>query len=86
MDHKIYQKYMLELLQEAITNSDGKPTGIGNYLAEIPLPGRFARNREEKLRALAELKQAFNEHRHWPLDIILSQLGVDAQSLKGKQP
>jgi hypothetical protein len=84
MDHKLYNQYMHQYLKEAIENSDGKPTGITRYLSEeIRMPGRFSRHREEKIRALKELRQAFDEHRHWPLDIILSQLGIDAVLLKG---
>jgi hypothetical protein len=84
MEHKFVIQYMHQYLKEAIDNSDGKPAGIANYLSEIPMPGRFSRHKEEKIRALKELRQAFDEHRHWPLDIILSQLGIDVELLQGK--
>ena len=82
MDHKLYNQFMHEYLKEAFINGNSKPTDIARYLDEIPLPGRFARNREERTRALFAVRQAFTEHRHWPLDIILSHLGIDPEKIK----
>jgi hypothetical protein len=36
-------------------------------------------HREEKQRALADARQAFDEHRHWPLEIVLRHLGVSLE-------
>ncbi len=77
MDHKLYDQFLHEYIQKALANGNAKPAEIARYLDEIPLPGRFARNKEERTRALLAVRQAFTEHRHWPLDIILSHLGVD---------
>jgi hypothetical protein len=82
MDYKLYSQYMHKYLEDAITNGNSKPADIAKYLDDIPLPGRFARNKEERIRALREVRQAFNEHRHWPLDIILSHLGIDLEKIK----
>jgi hypothetical protein len=37
----------------------------------------LVRDKEEKQRALQEAIKAFQGHRHWPLDIIFSHLGVE---------
>jgi hypothetical protein len=82
MDHKLYNQYMHEYLKAALENGHSKPVEIAQYLDVIPLPGRFTRNKEERVRALRAVRQAFNEHRHWPLDIILSHLGIDPEKEK----
>jgi hypothetical protein len=81
MDYKLYSQFMHEYLKAALADGSQKPAEIARYLDEIPLPGRFARNKEERIRALQAVRQAFNEHRHWPLDIILSHLGIDPEIL-----
>jgi hypothetical protein len=82
MDGKLYLHYLNEFVTEAIHNSDGTKTGIINYLLNIPGPGRLSRHREEKTKALHDAQQAFNEHRHWPLEIILSHLGVEVKEYR----
>ena len=82
IEHKIYRQYLLQYLKEALSNSNGTTGGVATYLVEIPSPGRFARHRTEKLRALRDLRDAFEGHRHWPLDIALSHLGVDPKELQ----
>jgi hypothetical protein len=82
MDYKLYNQFILAYLKEALLNGRTKPVEIAAYLDVIPLPGRFARNKEERIRALRAVRQAFTEHRHWPLDIILSHLGIDPQDIK----
>ena len=82
MDYKLYNQYMHEYLKEALVNGHNKPAEIARYLDAIPMPGRFARKKEERIRALRAVRQAFNEHRHWPLDIILSHLGIDPEIIK----
>jgi len=77
MDKQLYQQYLNQYVQGAIRESDGTVAGISERLDGIPPPGRFSRHREEKQRALADAMSAFSEHRHWPLDILLSHLGVE---------
>jgi len=81
MDHLLYQKYRLQYLREAYLNSDKSCSSIYRALTEIAPPGRFSFHKEEKLRALRDLREAFEGHRHWPLDIALSQLGIDLKDL-----
>jgi hypothetical protein len=82
MDYKLYNQFIHTYLKEAWLNGRTKPAEIAAYLDEIPLPGRFARNKTERIRALVAVRQAFTEHRHWPLEIILSHLGIDPQDIK----
>jgi hypothetical protein len=82
MDYKLYNQYMHKYLKEALENGHRTPPEIAAYLDAIPLPGRFARNKLERARALREVRQAFTEHRHWPLEIILSHLGIDPELIQ----
>lgn len=82
MDYKLYDQFMHAYLKEALLTGHAKPAEIAAYLDEIPLPGRFTRHKEERMRALHTVRQAFTEHRHWPLTIILSHLGIDPQKIK----
>lgn len=77
MDIVLYHRYLEEYVQQACDSSDGTPGGIAEGLRSIKPPGRFTRNREERQAALREAIKAFEEHRHWPLNIIISHLGVD---------
>lgn len=77
MNIVLYKRYLQQYVKEAIENSDGTNAGIASYLEEKKITGLLVRNREEKNRALADARQAFGEHRHWPLEIVLSHLGVD---------
>ncbi len=77
MDSNLYRQYLQEYVNQAIQNSDGTNPGIAEYLEGIQVKGLIVRHREEKQRAAADAVKAFNEHRHWPLDIVLSHLGVD---------
>jgi hypothetical protein len=83
MNIKLYQQYLQQYLKEAIHNSDGTNSGIGSYLSDMKGPGRFSLHATEKARALQDARHAFDEHRHWPLDIIISQLGVDPKEVRG---
>lgn len=76
MDIGLYRKYLNQYVEEAIQNSDGSISGISEYLSSIEVRGMLTRHKTEKSRALNDVKKAFDEHRHWPLDIILSHLGV----------
>jgi len=79
IDGNLYRKYLNEFVLEALKYSDGTKSGILHYLNDKPEPGRFSLHRAEKIKALREARQAMNEHLHWPLDIILSHLGVDVR-------
>ncbi len=81
MDHKRYHQFLRDYLQEAIANTNRTTPAVMLYLTEIPAPGRFARNRAERVKAIATLREAFDEHRHWPLDIAISHLGFDPKEL-----
>jgi hypothetical protein len=78
MDIAQYHHYLQEYVSQAIRESDGSIYQIRENLASIQV-GRFlVLHREEKNRALQDARAAFDEHRHWPLEIILSHLGVQA--------
>ncbi len=76
MDMKLYQQYLEQYIREAIANSNGSNAGIYEYLASITIRKHFVSHRDEKMRALRDARQAFEEHRHWPRAIVLSQLGL----------
>ena len=77
MDIGAYRRILEEYVREAIKNSDGTASGIAEYLSSIKPPGRFTNHRLEKQTALREATKAFGEHRHWPVNIIISHLGVE---------
>ena len=81
MDIGAYRNYMEELLKEALENSDGSNSGISEYLREKKVSGLFVRNKKEKQRALEDARKAFDEHAHWPVDIVISHLGVDPKEI-----
>lgn len=77
MNHEIYRRYLREYIQEAIENSDGTNSGISSYLWEKKL-GRFlVSNKTEKQRTLIDARRAFDDHHHWPGNIVLSHPGID---------
>jgi hypothetical protein len=73
----IYRQCLQEIVQEAIAHSDGSNAGIAEYLRSVKVGGWFTRNKTEKRKALEEARKAFDEHRHWPLEIVISHLGLD---------
>jgi len=77
MDIVQYRKYLEQYVTTALQDSDGTITGVSEYLEEIKTGGRFTRHKEEKRRALADAQKAFYEHRHWPMEIIISHLGLN---------
>jgi hypothetical protein len=79
MDYRLYNKYLVEFVREAIRNSDGSVRGISEALAEKQIGKFMVQHKDEKLRALADARKAFEEHRHWPLNIVLSHLGVNLE-------
>ncbi len=78
MDIGLYRKYLQQYVSDAMRNSDGSNRGISEYLETIQVKGLFVSHREEKRRALADARQAFDRNRHWPTEIVLSHLGVEA--------
>jgi hypothetical protein len=81
MDYTLYNKYLREYLSLSLKESDGTNRGIAERLGEIQVHGMLVRHRDEKQRALRDLRLAFDEHRHWPLDIVLSSLGLKRDEL-----
>ncbi len=82
MDIGAYRQYLEKYVTEAVQNSDGSISGISNYLWNIRISGILVRNRTEKQKALDDAREAFDSHRHWPLEIILSHLGVKLGTTK----
>jgi hypothetical protein len=76
MKFQLYQQYLREYIDQAIRESDGSNRGISEYLWSIQVKGFLVSHREEKQRALSDARQAFDDHRHWPREIVLSQLGI----------
>ena len=77
MNYETYRRYLKEYIHEAIEYSDGTNSGISSYLWEKKL-GRFlVSNKTEKQRALTDARKAFDDHRHWPQNIVLSHLGIE---------
>ena len=73
-----YRQALEKYVTEAMQNSDGTHRGISSYLWDIKL-SRLTINRYEKQRALEDARHAFDDHRQWPVDVILSHLGLKAQ-------
>lgn len=76
MDIGIYRQCLEKYVLEALKNSDGSVAGVSGYLWNLKVSGIMVRNRAEKQKALDDARHAFDSHRHWPLEIILSHLGV----------
>ncbi|OGO38056.1 MAG: hypothetical protein A2W35_21685 [Chloroflexi bacterium RBG_16_57_11] len=76
MDHTLYQRYLKEYVAQARQASDGSVRSIAEELSAIHVGGLLVVHKEEKRRALADARRDFDEHRHWPLEIILSHLGL----------
>ena len=84
MNVELYQRYLREYVKSAIANSSGTNMAIYEYLASIRIGKHFVQHKEEKERALADARRGFEEHRHWPLQIVLSQLGIDIDTVKNE--
>ncbi|MCI0476284.1 MAG: hypothetical protein L0Y55_08555 [Anaerolineales bacterium] len=84
MDQKVYRQFLREFLRDASQKSDGSNAGMASYLMQQIQPGRLARHRDEKIRALNDLNRAFSEHRHWPVDMIFTYLGIKPEEVQGK--
>jgi hypothetical protein len=77
MDFQLYRAYMKQYIRDAIANSDGTNVGIARALDEVKIGRWFVQHKEEKVRALDDARKGFTEHRHWPREMVLSQLGID---------
>lgn len=77
MDGNLYRQYLKQYVSDAMQNSDGTNSGISQYLSNIVVGGLLTRHKDEKKRALLDARVAFDEHRHWPREIVLSHLGLD---------
>lgn len=77
MDGTLYRKYLKEYVTIAKRNSDGTARGIYESLAEMRVGGILTRHKLERQRALADARLAFDEHRHWPVEITLRHLGLE---------
>jgi len=80
VNRHLYERYLHQYIQEAIRNSDGSNRGIYEILAEQQVRGLLVRHKTEKQRALADARKAFDEYSHWPLDIVLSHLGISLET------
>ena len=76
MDFALYRRFLNEFVREALQNSDGTNAAISGYLWEKQVGGWLVTHKTERQRALTDARQAFDEHRHWPVEIVLSHLGV----------
>jgi hypothetical protein len=79
MNNQLYQKYLHEYVNQAVKQSNGSISEINELLSQITVGGFLTRHKAEKKRALQDAMRVFSEHRHWPLEIILSHLGVEIQ-------
>jgi hypothetical protein len=75
VDIGAYRQALEKYVTEAVQNSDGTHRGISGYLWDIKL-SRLTLNRYEKQRALEDARHAFDDHRQWPIEVILSHLGL----------
>lgn len=81
MDVNAYRSFLKELIGDALENTDGSVSEITAYLHTRQVSGLLVRNKKEKQRALLDAQTAFSEHRHWPLRIVISHLGLDPDEL-----
>ena len=84
MDIGAYRNAVQTFVRQALENTDGSNKKISEYLWTLSIPRFLARHKTEKRQALLDVRKAFDDHSYWPLDVILSQLGVDKESLNLK--
>jgi hypothetical protein len=78
VDIGAYRQALEKYVTDAVQNSDGTHRGISSYLWNIKI-SRLTVNRYEKQRALEDARHAFDNHRQWPIEVILSHLGLKSQ-------
>jgi len=79
MDIALYRTYLNQYIKDAQANSNGTHSGITEHLQSIKVSGILVRHKAEKKRAREDAINAFQDHRHWPLEIIISHLGLDRE-------
>jgi hypothetical protein len=79
MDIGLYRSYLEQYVRDALANTDGSRSQISEYLWSLKVSGLFVRNKDERKRALEDARRAFDEHKHWPVEIVLSHLGITAE-------
>jgi len=77
MDIGLYRGYLNQYIKDALANSNGTHSGITEHLVSIKVSGILVRHKAEKKRAREDAIKAFQDHRHWPLEIIITHLGLD---------
>ena len=82
LDIGAYRRYMQELIVEALQNTDGSINEITEYLRSKRVSGLLVRNKKEKQRALEDARLGFEKNSHWPVEIIISHLGVERSAIK----
>jgi hypothetical protein len=80
MNYTLYTKYLKSYIMQAIAESDGTNRGIAEALSTYHVGGLLMMHKDERRRALEDARRAFDEHRHWPRDIVLAHLGVSEDS------
>ena len=73
MNIGVYRKFLNELMQDALENTDGSTAEISRYLWDRKISGILIRHRKEKERALEDAKKRLrrtpslaNTHRNFP--------------------
>ena len=84
MDIGAYRNAVESYVRQALANTDGSNKRISEYLWSLNVPRLLVRHKTEKRQALDDVRKAFDDHSYWPLEVILSQLGVDKDSLNLK--
>ncbi len=85
MNTILYQQYLEQFVKEAVASSDGTNADIATRLWAKKITGILVLHRMEKTRALDDARRAFDEHRHWPLEIVISHLGLDPKQIMKKE-
>jgi hypothetical protein len=84
MDIGAYRTAVQNYVRQALEHTDGSNKQISEYLWSLSVPRFLARSKTEKRQALADARKAFDDHSYWPLEVILTQLGVDKELLNLK--
>ena len=82
LDIGVYRQCLQEVVQEAIDHTDGSTRQMSEYLWSLKVGRWFVRNKAEKQKALDEARIGFDNHRHWPLEIVISHLGLDPKVMR----
>lgn len=80
MNFSLYQRYLKEYVAQALAEADagdGSNRAVAEALSTITVGGFLSAHKEERRRALSDARAAFDDHRHWPRDLVLKHLGVE---------